>query len=721
LLRHYSPLVAILCSLFCFTGVSAGQAWSGVLAPTRGVDWTQSGAGPIPNRTTICATLTASNSASDINNAIASCPAGQVVFLSAGTYHLSSGIIFNNKSNVTLRGAGADQTFLIMSGANSCGGVGADICIFNGDTNYNGGPDNTASWTAGYAKGTTQITLSSTANLKVGTQLILDQIDDASDTGNVFVANSPAINCIGCNNPGRPGNNCSSGSSCRPQSQIVNVMAISGNNVTISPGLFMPNWRASQSPGAWWPNVLPVTGDGVENLSVDSTAVTSNGAVLAFYNATKSWIKGVRSIMAKDSHVKFWTAANNTVRDSYFYGSQGHGGTSSQSYGVNDYLSSSELVENNIFQHVATPMQLEDAQGDVYGYNFALDNFNGPAISWLLGTSSHHAAGNSYILWEGNQGVESILDDFHGNAEFITQFRNRTPGWQPAATNQTVALVNQAWSRYTSAIGNVFGTAGYHTNYASIVNDGSDGNVCNHSIFALGWGGNCSNWAPYPNCGNNGCPGPDPLTPATFMRWGNYDTVNNAVRFVSSEVPVSLSVGANAVPASQSLPPSFYLSSKPSWFGPVPFPAVGPDVTGGDIPSVGGFAYNIPAERCFKTSAVDPSHATTSTGVTATWSGGTATANIGSNAGNINPASTITITGMTPAGFNCQHCVVTAQTSSSVSYALASNPGASGSGGTAYWPDLLAFNSDSCYGTGSGQPPPGPPPQPPTGLQVIVN
>lgn len=708
--RNQWLLACLIWIMLTFSGVSAGQLWSGVLDPIRAIDWSNAGAGSIPVRTTICSTLNPGASAAQINTAIANCPSGQVVFLNAGTYNLSTGIIFNNKSNVTLRGAGADQTILVFTGANNCGGLGADVCIFNGDSNWVGGPGNTANWTgtteggAGvYPQGGTHLTLSNTNNLKVGSLLIVDQIDDKADTGNLFVSNNPAINCINCNNPGRPGNNCTAGSTCRPQSQIVTVTAISGNTVTVTPGLYMPNWRASQSPGAWWSTNPPVTGDGLENMTLDSTGVTANGAIIAFYNGSKNWVKGVRSVMAKDSHVKFWQSANNTVRDSYLYGSQGHGGTSSQSYGIDGYLGSANLTENNIFQHIAAPMMVEDVHGDVFGYNFAIDNFNGPAINWLLGTATHHAPGTNYILWEGNQAVETILDDFHGTADFITLFRNRTTGWQPAATNQTIPLINQAWNRYTNAVGNAFGTSGYHTHYSSVVNDGTNGSVCNHSIYALGWGGNCDNWAPYPNCGMNGCPGPDPMVPATLMRWGNYDTVNNTVRWVNSEVPSGLSPYGNAVPASHTLPASFYLSGKPAWFGSTPFPPIGPDVTGGDIPNVGGFAYNIPAAQCFGSTPVDPSYATASNGVTATWSNGIATATLGANAAEINPASTITITGMTPSGYNCQHCVVTASTSTTVSYAVASNPGA-GSGGTAYWPDLLAFGADKCYSGGPDAP-----------------
>ena len=45
------------------------------------------------------------------------------------------------------------------------------------------------------------------------------------------------------------------------------------------------------------------------------------------------------------------------------------------------------------------------------------------------------------------------------------------------------------------------------------------------------------------------------------------------------------------------LPTSMYLSSKPSWFGNIPWPPIGPDVTGGQDTS--GHVYDIPAKYCY--------------------------------------------------------------------------------------------------------------------------
>src|SRR5207245_10360329 len=125
--------------------------------------------------------------ATDIDDALAACSNG-VVFLNAGTYSLSSGITFSGRSNVTLRGAGPDQTTVKFTGADPCGRLSANVCIFAPSNVYPGNipSPNIRNWTAGYTKGTTQITLDSTADLVVGTVLVLDQLDDQIDTGGVF-------------------------------------------------------------------------------------------------------------------------------------------------------------------------------------------------------------------------------------------------------------------------------------------------------------------------------------------------------------------------------------------------------------------------------------------------------------------------------------------------------------------------------------------------------
>jgi hypothetical protein len=115
----------------------------------------------------------------------------------------------------------------------------------------------------------------------------------------------------------------------------------------------------------------------------------------------------------------------------------------------------------------------------------------------------------------------------------------------------------QAYARFFNVVGNVLGRTGYYTTYES--------NLENNPLAIFSFG------APDTQ------PTSDPLVKTTLMRWGNYDTVNGAVQWNASEVPSGLSQYANPTPANHNLPASFYLFTKPSWFGAVPLAAVGPD------------------------------------------------------------------------------------------------------------------------------------------------
>ena len=138
----------------------------------------------------------------------------------------------------------------------------------------------------------------------------------------------------------------------------------------------------------------------------------------------------------------------------------------------------------------------------------------------------------------------------------------------------------------------MLGKIGYHTRYeaaASSSTDPGNASVGDTSIYTVGYSGNEGTiLSPIPN---------DPLVKATMMRWGNYDTVHAAAQWTASEVPSSLSQFSNAVPGNQGLPNSLYLSAKPSWWGTARWPAIGPDVTGGQDPT--GHAYKIPARACY--------------------------------------------------------------------------------------------------------------------------
>src|SRR5260370_2385680 len=264
-------VMSILWTVLACTGISAGQSWSGILAPTRAISWSAAGATivtPTTNCTTsACNTLYGGTvTTASLNAAIASAPANTVVSISAGSILVLSGqVVFNNVSNVALRGAGRDQTFLVWSSDGGCNGLGADVCIINGDNNYSGDPHNVATWSAGYSQGTTAITFSavttgSISNLHVGSLLILDQRDPSSDTGHIWSCSAQGT----CSQQGS-----AAGRSGRSQMQEVTATSISTGppyTIAINPGLYPPNWYTAQPPSAPCSGTLPVTGDAIENL-----------------------------------------------------------------------------------------------------------------------------------------------------------------------------------------------------------------------------------------------------------------------------------------------------------------------------------------------------------------------------------------------------------------------------------------------------------------------
>ena len=726
--------------LFLIIPTSAhAQAWSGILDPSRAIDWSQAGVpGGIPtNRTKTCATIAPEGTKAgpvapnDINKAIASCPVGGVVLLQAGSFYLNGPIEFNGQNNVTLRGAGANQTFLYFF---LPAGNGHDIGLGSTDNgNWYGGPSNTANWTAGYPKGATQITLDNVTRIVPGQTIItLDQCDDgysgsgcatgtATDTGNIFVCGAKTV-CSNQIDGSWYRNN-------RAQQQQVLVTAVSGSGpytVTISPGLHMPNWRSSQTPGAWWPNNT-INGDGVEDLSADNTGSDSSSSGVKYtFNISQCygcWVKGVRGINGNMDHVSVYLSLHCTVANNLFYGTKN---AATQSYGVSVFEASDNLLVNNAFSHVTSAVTSDSSStGNVYAYNFANDEYYSTDFTFMLQAIGPHTAGSAMDLHEGNETTGDALDNVHGTHNFITIFRNQFWGQdQPYVRRyqNTGAIKASTFSRYTNVIGNVLGTAGWSTVYQDAWPTGSGTQIGpRYTIYFDGYGENYS-------------PLHDALVTTTMMRWGNYDTVTGAVRWcgntsnpgwsavcaITSEVPSGLSIYSNPVPASTTLPASFFLSSQPSFWttpwGTPPWPAIGPDVTGGNAPNVAGHANHIPAQLCWANTPVDPSYQVPYAVTGATWSNGIATLTVAGLP--ITPEGEFTISGVTPSGYNGTF-VMTNSTATTISYALASNPGTYASSGRVLYPNIRLFNGASCYGQ-SGVPSGGTPPAPPTGLTAVV-
>lgn len=619
--------------------VAHAQIWSGIIDSKRGMDWGQAGiSGTLPDTNwRVCTTISPYNgNISKIQTAVTNCassnPTGSVVVLGAGTFTLSGTcVMFPNPGggHVAIRGQGANSTF-INSSATGCGFFGA---TFNspGDGTSTGVNQYTfVKWTGGYSQGATQITLSSVSGITPGqTMLILNQCDtgfsgtycrsgSSVDNNGYFTcatpwqgsgtgcnianesADGPTWRCdpqfSGCSGPSH--NPPASGESGYAyQQEYVLVTAINQNGcgatcVTINHPLHHPNWSASQVPQAVI--VRMVLQVGVENLSVNLTGNTTAGGAIDFYNCYQCWVSGVSVINAAGWAMQFGLSLNTQVQNNYVFGRPTSSFGDQTAYHANGggYL----MLQNNI-GHQVNIFFLPDGPCDacVVAYNYNVNLFT-KSTNMGSSTFAHDGPGNDFTYYEGNVFPHSGLEGDHGGHLNHTWFRNFITGWESCANGQcgsdtsktygTNALNAYYASRYLHYVGNVVGTPGYHNVYSQNTSG---------AIYVLG-----SGYGAQPN---------DPLTQSTSLFWGNWDTVTNATRWCgnsndtgwsticgsNSEVPTTAPTYPNHVPtvgdtgAGQAeLPASFLYSSKPAWFGSIPWPAIGPDLSGGNVGQCAG-------------------------------------------------------------------------------------------------------------------------------------
>lgn len=521
-----------------------------------------------------------------------------------------------------------------------------------------------------------------------------------TDTGGFFVSDVHGATIVeqsqlGRTCPDSANPACASGEiSRRAQTEIKRIIAIDRHHITIDPPIKMSNWRSSQAPGVWWAGASAQL-IGIENLTYDMTddGGGHHGGI-NFFNAYRCWAKNVRGINASRNHVWMVQSARIQVVDSYFFGTKGRG---SQSYGVEAYNASDSLLQNNICQHVVSCLMVGQDYGSVYAYNYMIDDgYRTPG--WMMPLAAEHHDFAALNLFEGNDTPNLNLDAGHGTGGLQTNFRNRIAGQaNPLKSNFLVAIANQGFDRAQNFVGNIIGTPGVQTTYQSTA-------LYPPRVV----------WNFYPvNPGKNRIS--DPLIVSSSLRWGNYDVVTGAVRWCgnssdpgwtttcdsTSEIPTTgiRFINGNPVPSSLKLPASFYLSSQPPFWetpwGTPPWPAIGPDVRGGNAPDgVGGYSYSIPAQLCYLNMPVDPAYQQTLEVKGATWLSGTATLTIGTNT--LEPYNTVVVTGVNPSGYNGSY-EVTAVTPTTISYAMPKNPGAYSSGGTAAYPNIRLFNAVNCY------------------------
>lgn len=618
---------------------------AGVLASARSIDWTNVGACPgaptaLPDQgcvpqaattwtqsgSTIAAYGTSGSpgNVSTINTALSSCTGGQYVLLGAGTFHLTGGGIII-PSNCELRGSGANSTFIVYHGSPACQTGGHFVCI-QGSNNFANGEQNHATWTAGFSQGATTLTLSNTLNITAGqTILALDQQDETADTGNVW--NCLTTPCGAANSGGgaRTDNTCSSGVSpnnghCSQQQWVLvtacgTCNSASSSTVTISPGLAMPNWRSAQSTGAWWPTTTLIQG-GIRDLSLDMTSAASATSPILIWNCYECFVYQVRTIDGARNHIGVQYSKNSTVMSDYAY-LEASGFTGTSSYAIEVFDASDTLVTNNICQQVVECyVQSGGGTGNVSAYNFPVSS-DSNSTGFMTQMDFDHGSGDSFLLKEGEviSGIQH--DNTHGTHHFFSDYRNVLEGWAPASscngspcTTNTISDFIYGGSRYGNVVGNLVGQSGYHTVSGSLYFASSSGTQCGNGswkiIFLVGCGNASAAFCANPASCGGGTAVFDALAENSLMLYKNYDVIT-AAACTGTNTPTSGCVGSTASAFNDStaspsnyaglaspgtLPPSLVFASNPWFEGTIPFPPIGPDVTGGNMLLCTSGTYN---------------------------------------------------------------------------------------------------------------------------------
>jgi len=522
----------------------ASAAWATYSLPTaRSVTWQGNVgvSGDIPSRTTIYKTLSPSggDDTSAIQTAIDNCPTGQVVKLNAGTFKISTPMTISR--GITLRGAGMGST--IIQGQASA--TGAYLVKVGGGISFG----TSYGITAGLTKGSTTITTSAAHGWSVGDVIWIDQLNNASDDPPVSSTGNNGA-CTWC---GR-----SSGS--RSLGQAVKVTAVpTSTTATLEIPLYW-NYDASLTPQATKMGGI-LSSAGIENLTIDNSISGSSSQITGtiwMSGTGNCWLLNTEVISAYHAILELDNGAyRNTIRSCKFHEgvpvTAGDGSSSfatDRAYGINPLkYCSANLFENNQMFHLSTGL-LSDGpfSGNVIAYNYItglyLNNidFDPYAISF----HGSHAFMN---LEEGNYIDSRVASDFvFGTKSDNTVFRNKiaiAPNRSGGAWD--LDIQNTSW--YFNIVGNVLGK-GTERIYTLINTDSGSS-----AIYRLG----------YTADGDNTASGNDAGVGNTILRHANWDSYTNGVVWNGSDDHV--------------LPPSLYLSSKPSWWNSLPWPAIGPDVS----------------------------------------------------------------------------------------------------------------------------------------------
>ncbi|MDZ4702095.1 MAG: discoidin domain-containing protein [Rhodothermales bacterium] len=205
----------------------------------------------------------------------------------------------------------------------------------------------------------------------------------------------------------------------RSWGQIVKIMAISGNSVTVDMPLSL---GLSVANGPSVMKMHPVKNVGVEALAIERKAYGESNN-LEFRSVYNGFVRDVESYNAVKFHIQLYRVRDVVIEGNYIHHAQNYG-TGGHGYGVDlEQLSTRILVTNNIFENLRHHILVQTGVNhSIISYNYNVD------LVELVDVSLHGHYPN-HNLYEGNLFWWGGVADFWGQAgPENTFFRNRIQG-----------------------------------------------------------------------------------------------------------------------------------------------------------------------------------------------------------------------------------------------------------------------------------------------------
>lgn len=536
-------ILSFLLSAFAISALAATDPVDPLRLPYGGTWSNKVGVlGGIPN-TALMTRFTnfgPSANAAMLQAAANACTSNQVIFLSNGTYTISSSITIDRDGVVIVGGTNSDGTPGV-----TFNNTAANTITF-GPSGWN--TADSANWT------TRNI---SSGNTRGSTSVVVATAPTGLAAGMIMWMLAPSSAAV-------RGSGFSDFFGTRPASKIVTVTSVSGTTVNFDPPVDQDYWTGTAIIA------YHAAGDtrhksGLENIKLWRTGGTASSTAnyVNMYGTDQCWLKNCRFYwVAHGTYmVQLYTCNRTEIRGCHM-DKMDLGTDASSTYCIFQQQCGGTWVEDNYFHNVPNVMPVFGMSCSAFTYNYVNDLPYIPNAAWLSQIVYYHGSHNAYNLFEGNWCAAHYNDRTPGSKNTL-YFRERGRGWDATPSPNG----KQDNSSYMTEDARSDGIS-YHEN-AVIAGGvlGETNSVFHHTAWSNSFSG-------------------EPILGIQTQSWNSL-VITNVYAVVSNGILSGLAAGQELVKS------YIYFDSKPSWFGDRPWPWVDPTNT---VKSLASTAYtNFPA------------------------------------------------------------------------------------------------------------------------------